>query len=747
MFDASKLNKAFRSLDSAMVVTALGKDDLRDPVAAGKFVRALRESSCLALQIANATKEARRDLLVEKCRELLAPCTHSPILQDFEDHVSDARIVERGYRELFRSLRESVIWKRTPAEQTWGMILRAENEFAHVRAEMSKEVKRLAAQEHPSVDPRQVKLPAEDGTTVSPDALINGIVKNAGDTLVTLSHIHQWFDKDSGAIVLPAEVRVDQAIAYQAGMFSLAASQWRSLEDAWDRSRLFKARFQLREQEFAVKQGGKRRCTVLEVEPATENERMDGISLHRLGQMFFQSQMDMEFSGAATKLRGIFPAEPIPLSPAAYLSSEERVTVEVLDGNYFVPVDDDSVLIAELAFKAWIRGYAFFAMKAHDAQGKPIFSCLRLAEDELVKDLQSCGLSSDQARRFIRLTTFGQGAADLFDAPLLKVSDGSYCLFAPAYHTATLGVIALSRISSLNRRRDLHGEPANDCVFENKGKLFERRVVNLFVQAGLPAHGFKYNVDGTDYDCDAAVLIDDTLFVFECKNRSLPMGHLPSLHYFTLALEGAREQVKRIARQFTERPEIVRAHFGANANWSRIVPVVLHALPWSFGCTDGVYTYDASALSHLLREGFTSIGTVSKIDMHHILRRHRYPLRKGKTPTADELEREMGNPNQLRLHSLGWEQIAQPIPVSENFVFVLPDWTQRAATLEEQMIALGSSPKEAAARAREMNEEFPDSVEKIRNGVRRRTDKRKIGRNDPCPCGSGDKYKKCCLKS
>lgn len=22
----------------------------------------------------------------------------------------------------------------------------------------------------------------------------------------------------------------------------------------------------------------------------------------------------------------------------------------------------------------------------------------------------------------------------------------------------------------------------------------------------------------------------------------------------------------------------------------------------------------------------------------------------------------------------------------------------------------------------------------------------KIGRNDPCPCGSGEKYKKCCLK-
>ncbi|WP_238374901.1 SEC-C metal-binding domain-containing protein, partial [Aggregatibacter actinomycetemcomitans] len=23
--------------------------------------------------------------------------------------------------------------------------------------------------------------------------------------------------------------------------------------------------------------------------------------------------------------------------------------------------------------------------------------------------------------------------------------------------------------------------------------------------------------------------------------------------------------------------------------------------------------------------------------------------------------------------------------------------------------------------------------------------KRKVGRNDPCPCGSGKKYKKCCI--
>jgi len=30
-------------------------------------------------------------------------------------------------------------------------------------------------------------------------------------------------------------------------------------------------------------------------------------------------------------------------------------------------------------------------------------------------------------------------------------------------------------------------------------------------------------------------------------------------------------------------------------------------------------------------------------------------------------------------------------------------------------------------------------------GVTVRREGRKVGRNDPCPCGSGKKYKKCCL--
>jgi uncharacterized protein YecA (UPF0149 family) len=34
-----------------------------------------------------------------------------------------------------------------------------------------------------------------------------------------------------------------------------------------------------------------------------------------------------------------------------------------------------------------------------------------------------------------------------------------------------------------------------------------------------------------------------------------------------------------------------------------------------------------------------------------------------------------------------------------------------------------------------------------KNPQKQEMNKKKIGRNDPCPCGSGKKYKKCCLNN
>ena len=62
-----------------------------------------------------------------------------------------------------------------------------------------------------------------------------------------------------------------------------------------------------------------------------------------------------------------------------------------------------------------------------------------------------------------------------------------------------------------------------------------------------------------------------------------------------------------------------------------------------------------------------------------------------------------------------------------------------APRIEAQKVQL-SKEQESQQRAIEASNE-PVRVDPIRK------DNSRIGRNDPCPCGSGKKYKNCCLKS
>ncbi len=245
------------------------------------------------------------------------------------------------------------------------MLLRADREFAHVEEEIQKQMSKFAGKNGPSspFDPRQLKLRDENDKPVSPDAVVNEIVRNASDTLVMLAYIHRWFD-EGGSIVLPTDVSVDDKIAYKAGMYSLAACQWRYLTDAWDRSRLFGVRFQIREQEFQAKQGGTRQCTLLEVQSSGELELMDRIALNRVEQAFFEIQMGFEIIAGNASRSEEKQGDTATLPKASYLTPEERASTEILDCSYCLSIDDDSIVVGGLRIKVWLRGYAYFGRKA-----------------------------------------------------------------------------------------------------------------------------------------------------------------------------------------------------------------------------------------------------------------------------------------------------------------------------------------------------------------------------------------------
>jgi preprotein translocase subunit SecA len=62
-------------------------------------------------------------------------------------------------------------------------------------------------------------------------------------------------------------------------------------------------------------------------------------------------------------------------------------------------------------------------------------------------------------------------------------------------------------------------------------------------------------------------------------------------------------------------------------------------------------------------------------------------------------------------------------------------------------VLMGDLPDEAKKRLQKKEAEITKDREFFDGGKRKPVVKKtleKVGRNDPCPCGSGKKYKKCC---
>jgi hypothetical protein len=741
MFDGNTMSKALRSHNVKLVLETLGKDRLLVPAVAAEFLSAIKLSSALVIQNANQAKEEKRDSLVKQCLVLFEECPDASFLREFHALSDAAKIIEGIYRLIFEKIEKSDAYKFAPAQLAWGTILRAEREFADLQMRGDAALANAAGKKDSAFDPSQMRIELEDGSFIKPDAAINGITKDAGDTLKMLAYLHGWFDKNTGAMILPAEIEVSDQVGLMMGVFSVAAIMWRQVEDDWNNVRLLGGTLSVREEEFESN-GKKFKTPFVHVTSNAELELLDHISLNRLVHAYFSRQMEIS-EPELTELASGFPAVSETERKRDYRSEEEQVAIDVLDGFYHLPVDDESEEIGGLTLRHWIKGYSFLTGMVRQRNQADALRAIRTSEEELVAGLRTTGLTEEQAKKFIGLTTFGRNAQDLFDAPLIKVEGGGYLFFTGPYRSALVGVIALSRISSLNRQRDEEGNAMSEGSFPDKGKHFENRVIQLFCAHGIKAVGFRYKIGNDEYDCDVAALIGETVFIFECKNRSLPLGHLPSLYYFREALQHAKRQVKRNVQHFTDHPEILQKKLGTEAKWQRFVPVVLQALPWSAPPEDGVYFYDGSALMQFVADGEISVNSIGKVGPHKIARRHRYPLRRGNIPTEQEMESVMRDSHQLRLNRVGYERKRRLLPFTREVGLAVEEWSQETSSLEARMIALGSSPEEAAARAKEINSSFPKKISEIWKSAQK---KEKIGRNDLCPCGSGEKYKKCCIE-
>jgi hypothetical protein len=682
----------------------------------------------------------RRERIIRICRESIGAEVGTTHAAEFEGHVSDAANFELCFTAVLETLKEQPISKLQPAAQIWAAI-----EFARIQVREIQRAIGRAIEDHDDsgVEPFNPKAPLtldSFGRPTDVEDAHHTVVAMLGATIGMLGHQNSWYEPSTGRLVLPVEVPVSQADAEAARMHMAGASRWSRIEDAWDFSRLFSRGTKCITRERESGSVSEQARTVI-AESDFVGQLLDRISLDRL-MMLTYGDLTSRIA-ADPKLHIRHARMPRRLPPQEFFCEEERTVFTILLGVYGAPMDDPSHLMAGLPMAAWLRGYILLSFlastRASDAKDVGIID---VSSGFLEEQLALVGLSANQASRFIDLVTFSRDSVDLSDSPILQIADGSRRFCSLAYLAPSVGVILLSRLHSLNRASESRSDPSLQCDFSKKGKNFELAALFEFRDAGILADSISYNLDGVQYDCDVVAVHEDALIVIECKNRSLPLGHVPGIYYFIQQLRDAAKQVVRIAEQLNANPSIVRDRLGPNVRWNRTVPIVLNAMPWSMGRLDGAFVYDYSALGNLFGRGYVEVGMMSIRDGS---RTRRFALRKGPVPTVGELLAELSNPIQNKIVFGEWRWTRSQQDLSGSVSFACAEWLRVAEPLEAKLVRLGESKEVARRIVGAMATNSTSKAEMVIGPARKRVATSGRLRNQPCPCGSGKKSKRCCM--
>jgi hypothetical protein len=632
----------------------------------------VRQTGCLINPRISAEAEAKRAAFIEFCRNYMSGQSDQAVLEAFDEHLAEVKLMERAYRAVLTTLKEYPSGQWEPDVQLWAAFGRAAKEVEFVYNQMKKP----DAIKGEFFDPMGAKITRDGAPDIDPDFVVTSATRILGATIMMLAWDNGW--NAGGILVIPNRRDVEEEKLLQAGITAYLGQVWRAFKESDDHLRYFGG-------ELVLKTG----CTVTDSKDMTHTidvlnfdleqatTHADQIAHERLNRakFGFMNQLEQTTNAAGKVAKTI---EGTPLSPQGYISFDEIHTYVVLADLYCLPVDNDMPVYKGLAFKHWLRGYAVLKEVLAHKDGEPIIEVRSFAEDDLVQIFTKAGLTGDQATAFIAATTFSKGRTDLFDTPFVRSADGKLHFFAPAYVGAQLSSIVISMLS------------ANRVQFQKKGTVFEEKVRKRLTASGLNVKGFKFKAGEKELECDAAFIWDKTLFVFECKNNSLSgLGSIASFR-FLQGMGEAVDQVERIRDAFSADPDTVKLHLGKDAEWTAIVPCVINAMPWSPGKLGDVYFYDSSALTKFLEQGYISFEMpITIAEKVTIKRRHKFPLWVGSKPTANDLLRQMEKPIQVQLIEEEWEIDAPLALLSRQLGFVSPFWKRKSPDTKRSLKACG----------------------------------------------------------
>lgn len=629
----------------------------------------ITHSGSMVLQRGNAQ---RRDEFVAGVEAHLTELGATDELTAFRDHVRQCRLIETGYRAIQETLRATT-GDIAVDHHSWGVVERLHVELLHLKRSVRRELRKRKI-----VDPVSLHLVDDDKSTYAPDAAASNFIGTASASLKMFAYGTKWFDAE-GNVVLPPRPFVTARTRWRIGNTFVLGAAWRTLDFSAERWRFFGGEVLLGKEDAAPE--GRPPKDVLEFRiDSLGPELLEDIAGQRLDRLLLQTSADLPTMSYA---RGD-PATLAPLPPASFIDDDEVVAVMGLSQILHFPVPEDTEEYEGLRLVEWIRGY--FCLKRFLDGQRAVRGVVRFSQADFVATAAGFDLSASKAAAFLELLKFGRDTIDLFDAPLLAGSDGHLYAVREVVRLANVARVVLSQLAGLG------------VQIGRKGKALEKAVQDRLQRRGIPCVGFKFKIDGVEYDCDAAFVWHRVLFLLECKNHSYS-SHKPSrLFGFLGVMDDGMVQAARMAEFFGAHPEIVRKHLGADAEWDRIVPCVVNGIPFSIGKIGEISVYDASALARFFES--RSLNMVASSFSGTVSVPFSIPeatLWKGEQPTAADLERQMEDPVQVSMLKPQFKVEARFGLASNELVIMAPIVRSVEAALDPGMVsalqALGGAGK------------------------------------------------------
>ncbi len=182
--------------------------------------------------------------------------------------------------------------------------------------------------------------------------------------------------------------------------------------------------------------------------------------------------------------------------------------------------------------------------------------CLTFKKEDIINKFIDKGIEMGKANLIFELLILNH-KHDLFDNPIIPFNNEF--LLIPSF---------VERINVLLTILSLASE------FHFRGHEFEKEIISLIKNNGIFATNLKRKECGTTYECDVVFVIDDTLFLCECKAWGLVFS--PHDYYeYSHKVFSATEQLDRIANYFSNNLDYVKSKLHYDGIISNVKKIII----------------------------------------------------------------------------------------------------------------------------------------------------------------------------